>query len=417
MVARFNKKFMICLNNYILGGMIFIKIKVVDSLMGTGKSTTFINYMKNNTNTKYIYITPFLSEIDRAMKEIPSFKEPKHLGKGKLDNLHSLLIDDENIATTHSLFRTCTDETLDLINAGEYTLILDESMDVIDMFDITNKDYDMLTNNKLIDVKNNIVTWIDDEYEGQFHDFKNLCKNGTVIEIKKTKKVQFLAWNFSVQAFSSFRDIFILTYLFEASMMCSYFKMCKVEYEKFAIEDYKIIPFKDKKPYNKQKYKDLINIYDGHLNKIGDRKTALSLNWLRKNPDSRRKLKNNIYNYFQHQVNAKSDTILWTTFKSVQYHLKGKGYTLSFLSCNARATNEYKDRYNLAYCCNRFISPDYTDYFNSNNVVIDEDLYALSEMIQWIWRSRIREGKPINIYIPSKRQRNLLINWLNNEHL
>lgn len=398
--------------------MIFIKIKVIDSIMGSGKSTTFINHMKNNKDTKYIYITPFLSEIQRALEEIPDFKEPRHLGDGKLENLHSLLVDDVNIATTHSLFRMCTDETIDLINAGNYTLILDESMDVIDMFDITNKDYDMLLKNKLIMIdEQKVVRWIDDEYEGQFDYFKKLCKNGTVIEIKQTQKVQFLAWNFSTKAFSSFKNIYILTYLFEASMMSNYFHMSNVEYEKYTIQDNVLIPFKDKQPYDKSKYRNLINIYEGNLNNIGDRRTALSLNWLRKNTDARKKVKNNIYNYFQHQIEAPAETILWTTFKNIQTHLKGKGYTKSFLSCNARATNEYKDRYNLAYCCNRFISPDYVEYFSMHGVKVDEDLYALSEMIQWIWRSRIRDNKPINIYIPSKRQRELFIDWLNNEDI
>lgn len=398
--------------------MVVIKIKVVDAMMGEGKSTYFLNKMKTETDTRYIYITPFLSEIQRAIKEIPSFKEPRHLGDGKLENLHSLLINDCNIATTHSLFRMCTDETIDLINAGEYTLILDESMDVIDMFDITNKDYDMLTQNKLIEIKdNNIVEWIDSEYEGQFNYFKKLCKNGTVIEIKKTKKVQFLAWNFSIDAFKAFKSIYILTYLFDASMMRHYFEMNNIEYDKYTIQNHDLVPYSDRLPYDKIKYKNLINIYEGNLNNIGDRRTALSLSWLKKKPDLRRKLKNNIYNYFQHQVEAPSETIIWTTFKSIQSHLKGKGYTKSFLSCNARATNEYKDRYNLAYCCNRFISPDYVEYFNSHGVEVDEDLFALAEMLQWIWRSAIRESEPINIYIPSKRQRDLLIDWLENERL
>ena len=34
-------------------------------------------------------------------------------------------------------------------------------------------------------------------------------------------------------------------------------------------------------------------------------------------------------------------------------------------------------------------------------------------MIQWIFRSQIRQYKPINIYIPSERMRELLIDWLN----
>lgn len=395
-----------------------IKIKIVDSLMGTGKSTYFINYMKNNKNTKYIYITPFLSEIQRLLKEIPSFREPKHLGEGKLDNLHTLLINDYNIATTHALFKMSTEETIELINAGEYTLILDESMDVVDTFDITKDDYELLIQNKVIEVdEDKIVHWLDDNYEGKFNFFKKMCKNGTVIELKRTKEVSFLVWSFSIDAFKCFKEIYILTYLFDASMMKHYFEMMNVNYQKYAIQNYELIPFEQKQPYDKSNYKKLINIYQGKLNKIGDKRTALSLNWFKKNPNLRKKLKNNIYNYFQHQVKAKSNTIIWTTFKSMKHHLKGKGYTKSFLSCNARATNDYKDRYNLAYCCNRFLSPDYVKYFAMHNVEVDEDLYALSEMLQWIWRSRIREGKPINIYIPSKRQRDLLLWWLDNENI
>lgn len=37
-------------------------------------------------------------------------------------------------------------------------------------------------------------------------------------------------------------------------------------------------------------------------------------------------------------------------------------------------------------------------------------------MVQFIWRSRIREGKEISLYIPSKRMRELLKEWLNDEY-
>ena len=44
-------------------------------------------------------------------------------------------------------------------------------------------------------------------------------------------------------------------------------------------------------------------------------------------------------------------------------------------------------------------------------------------MLQYVWRSRIRgnedvkvlEDRKINLYIPSKRMRNLLERWLNDE--
>lgn len=65
-----------------------------------------------------------------------------------------------------------------------------------------------------------------------------------------------------------------------------------------------------------------------------------------------------------------------------------------------------------------FMGKDIADilgYKNNKDAIsshVDEDAYALSEMLQWIWRSSIRDGKPINIYIPSKRMRTLLMNWL-----
>ncbi len=50
-------------------------------------------------------------------------------------------------------------------------------------------------------------------------------------------------------------------------------------------------------------------------------------------------------------------------------------------------------------------------FFQDNGVSVNEDLYALSELVQWLWRSRIRNGQPIDAYIPSERMRGLLDAW------
>ena len=126
-------------------------------------------------------------------------------------------------------------------------------------------------------------------------------------------------------------------------------------------------------------------------------------------------LEYNIIHVYHNIKNVKNNNILWTTFKSEKKKLSGKGYTKAFIPCNERATNDYKDKTCLAYCCNRYISPDYVNYLIERGAKINEDLYALSEMLQWVWRSAIREGNPIDIYIPSARMRNLLLKWLNNE--
>ena len=275
----------------------------------------------------------------------------------------------------------------------------------------------LLDTNKIKVDENKTVIWIDNDYDGILSEWKTLCKNGIVIELKKSQKVQLLVWNFKIEMFLSFKEIYIMTYLFESSYLKHYFDMYDVQYEKYAVEGFNIIKFEDKKPYNKQYLKRLINIYDGNLNNVGDKNTALSLNWFKKNKGLVEKLKKNVYNYVQNIAKSKSEDIIWTTFKSQEKKLKGKGYANSFISLNTKATNEYRNRDTIIYCCNRFMSPDYVDYFERYGLNVDQEIFALSEMIQFIWRSAIRDGKPIKIYIPSSRMRELLIDWLDNENI
>ena len=58
------------------------------------------------------------------------------------------------------------------------------------------------------------------------------------------------------------------------------------------------------------------------------------------------------------------------------------------------------------------MNPFLVNFFSKRGIKVSQDEYALSEMIQWIWRSAIRNDEKIYIYIPSERMRNLLKNWL-----
>ena len=92
--------------------------------------------------------------------------------------------------------------------------------------------------------------------------------------------------------------------------------------------------------------------------------------------------------------------------------MQSAGYASRFIPCNARATNDYRDRTVLAYCANLFMNPFVRRYLAVDGVMPSNDDYALSIMIQWIWRSAIRDGKPVDVYIPSKRMRTLLQEWI-----
>jgi len=40
------------------------------------------------------------------------------------------------------------------------------------------------------------------------------------------------------------------------------------------------------------------------------------------------------------------------------------------------------------------------------------DDYALAELLQWVFRSAIRDDKAIDLYLPSSRMRKLLKGWM-----
>ena len=113
--------------------------------------------------------------------------------------------------------------------------------------------------------------------------------------------------------------------------------------------------------------------------------------------------------------------MIWTTFKdrvdkdSKKNKVIPRSYRTAFISCNLRATNQYKDRDTVAYLINKHSDPIIIKFLNSKGATINEDIYSLSELIQFVWRSAIRDNKPINLYIPSERMRNIFKAWLNNE--
>ena len=393
------------------------KVTVVDSPCGTGKTSFSIQYMKEEVFDSFIFITPFLSELDRIEKECNNrkFVKPNEkLGEGsKTKHFYKLLSDRKNVVSTHSLFKGITQDIIYEIKEGEYILFLDEVMDVVEDLHISKDDIQILLNNDTIKVDEyGKVHWINEKYNGKFTNLKNSCENGDVYLFEN---MMFL-WTFPINIFKAFKHIYILTYKFKSQIQAYYYDMNNVEYEYKSVmkTENDIYELTNYKEIGGNKYKDLIHIYEGKLNNIGNKKYDLSKSWYIK-ADKKEimiELKNNTENYFKNIIKGKSKDNMWTCFLDFKSQLKGRGYSKGFISSNARATNLYKDKKNLAYLINMYNNPMINKFFKSKNVTIKEDDYALSCLIQWIFRSQIRDNKEINLYIPSSRMRYLLKEWL-----
>lgn len=428
------------------------KIKVVDSPMGTGKTMAAIDYINQlDDDINVLFVTPFLTECERIIEGCPSsnFIQPSEEGFGtKGRHFKHLLRNSENIVCTHALFSFVDDEVLDTLRLSNYILILDEVLDVISGYDIYKylgedftdeekerfivKDVSALINKNFVTVDNDFLIHWTKEENAELKCYENM-KNLADRELLYYVNDSCLFWSFPTEIFDEgiFDDVLLLTYLFEYQIQAYYYRFHQIPYEYYHVEQVngkpkfvQTINFDHEKKW-KESVRELIDICESHnLNDIGrayvgennhEFYSALSMNWYRTNPDKYDKVERCIYNFLRKVPASKR---MYTTFKEYNKDVKPKKISAeSFVPLNAKATNNYSNRTQCAYMVNRYMNPYIISLFRARNIEINQDKFALSEMVQWVWRSAIRTNNPISLYIPSVRMRTLFKQWLNDEEV
>ena len=409
-------------------------VTVIDSAPGYGKTTWAFENIRRDTSGSSLYITPFLSEVDRACSTIPRFRKPTFAKDGsKLTDLKNLLGRGDDIASTHSMFYRLDDEAKELIHQADYTLYLDETISAVEPYELAEKDsLQLLLDAGVLEIESDgLIRWIKDEIaDTRYSDLMRLAKNECLYQISGG----ILMWRYPPALFRIFKKIYILTYNFHASTMRLYFDAFGIGYERKSIRQSETAWYSyelcDYYPTDKTEYRKKINVYGNEIfrGKHEQKKTELSVNWYKHaDPYNLKNLKCKTENFFRHKMHADGKDVLWTTFAEYQGKLKGRGYTRyrnergdwqsCFLPFNSRATNDYLNSHILAYLVNVYHNPNVLKFFATRGIKIDDylkDEFATSELIQWIFRSAIRKGDEIHIYIPSNRMRTLLMDWLKN---
>lgn len=390
------------------------KIRVIDARMGRGKTSAAIAYMEQHrADKRFLYITPYLAEVERICTSC-DFEQPYSDTTTKLAYLKGMLHKRRNVAATHSLFYLLDDDALDIIQRNKYTLVVDEAIDVIHKVSITTKDRNLIVDS-LTDVdEEGYLSWKDPDYHGKLSPYKKMADDRALHLLDRT-----LFYVMNPKLLTSFEEVIMMTYLFQGQYQRAYLDFYGFEYQVCGIDDSDGFRFSDEPdnppPLN---YNELINIVRSErMNDVGHDKFALSKNWFATRPrDDKdvRTLRNNMNNFFRRKTSGRSELQLWTCYKESADKLYGdhRRYASSFLQMSARATNTYRNKTDLAYMVNRFVDPNVSKFFSRRGIRVDADEYALGEMLQWIWRGCIRDNKPINLYIPSRRMRKLLDDWI-----
>ena len=414
--------------------------------MGAGKTSAAIWHI-NHSEEKFLYCTPYLTEVDRILRECSAkrFFQPT-TGKsgigGKKYSLMNLMTKGYNVATTHSLFGLMgaeaeddegereqgdadvrIDDNIISLAKGKYSLIIDEAYDVIQTTGIHKDDISTMIDAGLAEIKGGrlFVTEKGCEYKGTaYKEAISKIRERTIVTYKEGEYTSLI---YPPDTFDAFEDVYILTYLFDGSVMQSYFDMSGLKYQRIGVrpvdDHYEFFDGETLLPNYVLDIKDKIEICDEpKLNGVGGvRDESLSKNWYKNHigDGGVDMLRRNHITFLHRCMVGKenSSLIMWTTFLKYKkdmtdWYASGK----RFVSLGTKATNMYANRRYLAFLANIFINPNLKITLWNMDVDVSEDVYALSSLVQWVWRSAIRNGEPIKIYIPSKRMRELFIGWL-----
>lgn len=400
-------------------------IYVADAIMGTGKTSATITYFNEHKDQRFIFITPYLEEAARIKDGCPDlhFVEPSNKISEHKFSKHthtaSLIKLGRNIATTHQAFKGYDDSMLDDIRQMGYTLVIDENVDVLEKLDVHPGDLKMALDAGYVIEDGYEILRTDKPYSGEcLSRMFSMLKTRRLLKLSRESGNDLRYWALPPDLITSFKDVFVLTYLFDGQSLHHFFKMNNISYQMIGIErtelGYRFCDYPGYTPEYVTHIKDMIHIVDGkRINEVGDQYYALSLHWFQRGGDGVTQLKNNVWNFFNHLSSGTpvSDK-LCGTYNCAVTAVKGKGYTRRFLAFNTKATNNYKNCTSLAYLTNIFMDVEVKNFYQMNGIEIDEDQYALSIMVQWIWRSAIREGNEVYLYLPSKRMRDILTNWM-----
>ncbi len=425
-------------------------IKVCDAIMGSGKTSAAIYYMVEHPDRKYMYVAPRLSEDDRIVKSCPAlrFCTPDDEDRDdvtKLSDLKALMHRGRNVAITHALFALCDDNVCGLMKEHGYTLIIDEVVNILSEAKLTQKDIEAMITNGFASVdKDGYVTvapdYVGGEHGDAFRATLNLARSHKLFLCGRQK---YFTWVVSDRMLRAAEEVYVLTYKFEKSSMIRLLKGSGLEYSKIHVDSDGAghFWFTDQLSYIPSyvgHLSELIKIVDiPRLNGIGNDPFALSKSWWEKqwkeykhlaDYDHKTKtyqdtelskntpmgiMRRNIYSYFMYEHrDIPAEDKLCGGFKITEDCIKRKGFLDSFLVFNATAINDYGNRHFLAYPVNVFLPRELTYYYKEVNMPAKEEDFALTSMIQWIWRSAIRNGEPIELYLPSARMRRILTEWI-----
>jgi len=414
-------------------------IKIEDYPCGSGKTTRMIENFKEDR--KYLVILPLLSEVDRVIEASKSieFVQPDENDNAqgtKTSSLESQLLLGNNIATTHSMY----EKLVPLIRDGlldDYDIIIDEVPEVVKMVTSKSKtsiqEFYLDTGYMDVDATTGLVRptmkwWHhrDDVSDTLSPKILNFAETGCLY----LQEGKMFIWALPQSILNAGRSVTVMTYKSEGSMLLAYLRKIGLPFEvsndnqleeNFRARAAELITIEGIPALSKTNFSYTAQV-KGMSSPSYATKIARSLKNLRE-----RKLvgvdinnilltsKKDAWNKAANDNNPNTADEDETPKKNSKPGVFAKGSRMkdvNWVANTTRGTNDYMHCSHLIYLYDQNINFIVARWLGDSSQAF-KDAYALTELIQWVWRSRVRRGEPITLYLPSLRMRKLFEAWLN----
>ena len=405
-------------------------VNIVDYPCGFGKTNVLLSILNDHHDLKVLVVVQTLSEVDRIIKSLPKGRifspekaNPRYKSKG--EQLEHLVRKSVSVVITHSLYERAG---MLAYNGGfrNYHVIIDEVPNAVSVLEnqlypenfkefYIDNGYFKLENTGLILPTEKVLEEEDRLKNALDETLINNIKSGRVYFDGKKNFIKTIP----TSLFTETETITVLTFLSKGTLFLKFLKKYEIKYKvtKSATMN---------KTFRQLAAKNLSIKTIKAINDIGlgyAKQTTYPIK-----SKEVKSIRTALKNLKQRTLkNVEIEKVIITCAKKNWYKKAKGGYDLNkpgifstdsrmFKGANwipntTRGTNNYSHCSHAIYLYDQNVNPILLNWLNATDKQFKKE-YALTEMIQWIWRTRIRNGEPVDVYMPSNRMREILADWI-----
>jgi hypothetical protein len=402
-------------------------LRLLDRPCGSGKTTTMIQSFK--PDQRYLVVVPLLTEVERVIEQSAvTFVQPEETKEygTKEAHLEVLLRKKRNVVTTHALYQNI----LWLVRMGlldGYHIIIDEVPDVLEVVGSISK--------VSLDEFYVGLGYVELEDDGRLRPTKKWREYSDVVSDTLSSKVfnlaslgllhhfddEFIIWGYPRELLSAGVSVTVMTYLAEGTLLYRYLLKNNIPFfhdvdpvaaQKARDHALKLV---EVRPLPRLKKRKWSYTAQGNCTKAEAKEVADALLGLRRG-DLR---------------GVPLDKVLVVCRKD-RWFLKGddhptkrrqgafaKGSKLfadtQWVPNTTRGTNDYIYATHMIYLYDQFVNPVYLRFLGISDKTAFNEQYALAELVQVIYRTAVRRGEKVVVYIPCERMRRVFEDYRNLE--